>query len=148
MLLGRGAVGGGVYELLCQLEPLMEIVRIAVADAREAPPEDGVSARSAARDRSGGGSAEGADLVIEVLGGVEPPGRAVAVALNPAHVVTANKVLGAAWRPPRALARLRGCLLRYSAAVGGSMPLWNGWPRAGPPCPVDPRRSSTDDELP
>ena len=65
------------------------------------------------------------DLVIELMGGAEAAGAVVRAALGRGvSVVTANKRLVAERGDElRRLAAARNCALRYSAAVGGSMPL-------------------------
>src|SRR5690606_38633334 len=67
----------------------------------------------------------GADVVVELIGGIEPARSAVAAALaGGAHVVTANKALVAEHgQALEALATARGRSLLYSASVGGSMPI-------------------------
>jgi homoserine dehydrogenase len=122
-LLGRGVVGGGVQELLGQLAPFVELVRIAVRNP-ERHGAGGAPATLLTTDPTAA-VAEGVDLVIEVLGGVEVAHQAVVAAISSgACVVTANKTLLAEHGPRlRGLAQARGCLLRCSAAVGGIMPL-------------------------
>ena len=68
------------------------------------------------------------DVVVEVIGGVDPAGRWVRRALEQgAAVVTANKVLLAAHGPELLhLAASRGTQLRFEAAVGGGVPLIHG----------------------
>ncbi|HEY6362600.1 MAG TPA: homoserine dehydrogenase [Vicinamibacterales bacterium] len=68
------------------------------------------------------------DVVIEVIGGVDPVGGWVRRALEQgASVVTANKVLLAAHGPELLhLAAKRGTQLRFEAAVGGGVPLIHG----------------------
>ena len=65
------------------------------------------------------------DVVVEVIGGVDPVGGWVRRALEQgASVVTANKVLLAAHGPELLqLAAERGTQLRFEAAVGGGVPL-------------------------
>ncbi|MEN6452109.1 MAG: homoserine dehydrogenase [Thermoguttaceae bacterium] len=122
-LLGCGTVGGGVYELLGQLAPFVEIVRVAVRSLDE-PGCQGVSTSLRTTDPIAA-ARQGADIVIEVMGGADVAHRAVKAALaSGAHVVTANKALLAEHGPAlRSLARAHGRRLRSSAAVGGSMPL-------------------------
>ncbi|MBI2833392.1 MAG: homoserine dehydrogenase [Acidobacteria bacterium] len=64
------------------------------------------------------------DIVIEVIGGVEPARSFVARALERGTaVVTANKSLMAAYGPElRALAARRGTILRYEASVLAAVP--------------------------
>ena len=68
------------------------------------------------------------DVVVEVIGGVDPVGEWVRRALEQgASVVTANKVLLAARGPELLhLAAARGTQLRFEAAVGGGVPLIHG----------------------
>jgi homoserine dehydrogenase len=65
------------------------------------------------------------DVILELMGGIEPAGRLVERALrNGKHVVTANKELMA--RDGARLLKLaheRGLDLHYEAAVGGGIPL-------------------------
>src|SRR4029434_9871377 len=68
------------------------------------------------------------DVVVEVIGGVDPVGGWERRALEQgASVVTANKVLLAAHGPELLhLAAKRGTQLRFEAAVGGGVPLIHG----------------------
>lgn len=68
------------------------------------------------------------DVVVEVVGGVEPAGTWVRQALEQgASVVTANKMLLAAKGPELLhLAAERGLHLRFEAAVGGGVPVIHG----------------------
>src|SRR5919106_4199026 len=68
------------------------------------------------------------DVVVEVIGGVDPVGGGIRRALEQgASVVTANKVLLAAQGPELLhLAATRGTQLRFEAAVGGGVPLIHG----------------------
>jgi homoserine dehydrogenase len=68
------------------------------------------------------------DVVVEVIGGVDPAGAWVRRALQQgAAVVTANKVLLAAHGPELLhLAVTHGTQLRFEAAVGGGVPLIHG----------------------
>jgi homoserine dehydrogenase len=68
------------------------------------------------------------DVIVEVIGGVDPVGGWVRRALEQgAAVVTANKVLLAAHGPELLhLASTRGTQLRFEAAVGGGVPLIHG----------------------
>lgn len=68
------------------------------------------------------------DVVVEVVGGIEPAGDWVRRALEQgASVVTANKMLLAAQGPELLhLAATRGAQLRFEAAVGGGVPLIHG----------------------
>lgn len=65
------------------------------------------------------------DIVVELIGGVEPAGRLILAALRQGHsVVTANKTLLAArGRDLEEAARAGGASLRFEAAVGGGVPV-------------------------
>jgi homoserine dehydrogenase len=67
----------------------------------------------------------GADIVVELIGGLEPAGSLIKLALNSgADVVTANKALIAAHGPELFhLAEQLGAQLYYEAAVGGAIPI-------------------------
>jgi len=130
VLLGLGTVGGGVYRhLLAQLD------RFAVVGAAVRDPEPhiraGVPATLLERDpwrlleRP-------CDLVVEALGGTDLAARLIAVALAAGRdVVSANKEVIAGegeWLLRHAAAH--GAELRFSAAVGGSVPLLEAVTRA------------------
>jgi homoserine dehydrogenase len=130
VLLGLGTVGGGVYRhLLAQLD------RFAVVGASVRDPEPhiraGVPATLLERDpwrlleRP-------CDLVVEALGGTDPAARLIAAALAAGRdVVSANKEVIAGegeWLLRHAAAH--GAELRFSAAVGGSVPLLEAVTRA------------------
>ncbi|HKE85590.1 MAG TPA: homoserine dehydrogenase [Vicinamibacterales bacterium] len=68
------------------------------------------------------------DVVVEVVGGVEPARQWVTRAIEQgASVVSANKMLLAAHAPELLLAAARrGVQLRFEAAVGGGVPLIHG----------------------
>lgn len=129
-LLGAGSVGSQVARLL--IENHDELAQRVGADVELA----GVLVRDtkAKRDLSIPGSllttdAEtlilGSDIVIELLGGIEPAKTYVRMALESgADVVTANKALIAAHGPELFdLAEQLGAQLYFEAAVGGAIPI-------------------------
>lgn len=132
-LLGLGTVGGGVFELLRQMPEQFEVTAIAVRDAER--PRPGFVEPPALTEDAVAAASGGAEIVVEAIGGCGVALRAVTAAIaSGAHVVTANKSLIAArggelWNVARqraATVRERsatGPQLRYSAAVGGSMPV-------------------------
>ncbi|MBL9148840.1 MAG: hypothetical protein JNM94_09130 [Phycisphaerae bacterium] len=124
-LLGLGVVGLGVYDHLRARPDRFELVGVAVRDpARERcsehfgrVPDDLLTSdarRLAAR----------ADLVIEVIGGLEPPRTIAGETLaRGAAFVTANKALVAESGAALAACALgTGGSLHHSAAVGGAVP--------------------------
>src|SRR5918912_373121 len=115
-LLGHGTVGSAFHELL---------------DARAGAIEAAVGARpeiSGVLTRSRGDVDEilrDSDLVVEVIGGLEPARDYILRAMRAGkHVVTANKaVLAQHGEELYAAAREAGVQLRFEAAVGGVVPV-------------------------
>ncbi len=130
-LLGAGVVGGAVARLLTE--------HAADLGARVGVPLEivGIAVRRAGRDRSDLGvdpalvttDAEElvtrADVVVEVIGGIEPARSLILRAMeHGAAVVTANKALLAEDGPTLyAAAAEHGVDLYYEAAVAGAIPL-------------------------
>jgi homoserine dehydrogenase len=115
-LLGRGTVGGAFAELLAQRAD-------DVANVTGLRPEiTGVLRRSEGDFQT---ILDDADLVVELIGGLDPAREYVLAAMRAGkHVVTANKQLLAEhgeelW----AAAREHGVQLRFEAAVGGVVPV-------------------------
>jgi homoserine dehydrogenase len=141
VLLGLGTVGLGVYRYLTQRPDLFDVRRIVVrnpdkprqctepmyavvptADGKETPF---VVPRSILSTDLQDALNEPAELVIEAIGGIEPAAGIVEAALAKGRaVITANKALIAArWKQlsPYAMGSQRS--LRFSSAVGGSVPV-------------------------
>lgn len=130
-LLGAGVVGGAVARLLTEQADDLA--------ARVGAPLEivGIAVRRAGRDRSDLGvdpslvttdAAElvtRADIVVEVIGGIEPARSLILRAMeHGASVVTANKALLAEDGPTLyAAAAQHGVDLYYEAAVAGAIPL-------------------------
>jgi homoserine dehydrogenase len=123
LLLGLGTVGGGVYRhLLAQLD------RFAVVGAAVRDPEPHIRAGvpAALLERDPWRLLERpCDLVVEALVGTDPAARLIAAALAAGRdVVSANKEVMAGegeWLVRHAATH--GAELRFSAAVGGSVPV-------------------------
>ncbi|MEI2731541.1 MAG: homoserine dehydrogenase [Dermatophilaceae bacterium] len=130
-LLGCGVVGSAVARLMSEhAEDLA---------ARVGRPLQitGIAVRRPGRDRSAGGLdpdlfttdatglVERADVVVEVIGGIEPARSLILKAIaHGASVVTANKALLAEDGPTLyAAAQAAGVDLYYEAAVAGAIPL-------------------------
>ena len=129
-LLGGGTVGASVAQLLGeQAEELsarigrpIVLTGVAVRNpdkARPGVPADLITTDVAAL------AASGADIVVEVIGGIEPAKTLIETAItNGSSVVTANKALLAAHGASlHALAEKHGVDLFYEAAVAGAIPL-------------------------
>jgi homoserine dehydrogenase len=131
-LLGAGTVGAGVLRILRdhadgiadRAGARVRVTRVAVRDAGR--PRDGLPADAVVMtDPVAAATAADVDVVVEVIGGLEPAGAAVAAALRAGRpVVTANKALIADRGPAlAALAREAGTSLHFEAAVAGAIPI-------------------------
>lgn len=129
-LLGFGTVGAAVARILVDRPELAHRVQLThvfnrdVARKRSAWVPDSVTWTQDVDELF----AARPDVVVEVIGGVDPVGGWVRRALESgAAVVTANKVLLAAHGPELLhLAVTHGTQLRFEAAVGGGVPLIHG----------------------
>lgn len=121
-LLGCGTVGGGVYARLAALGERFAVVGVAARTPQRALAA-GVPAELFAEDAWSLVEGDG-EVVVELIGGVEPAAALVEEALRAGkHVVTANKALLAERGARLAqVAAAHGVELRYSAAVGGAVP--------------------------
>jgi len=115
-LLGRGTVGSAFAELLAQRAP-----HVGRLTGRE-PVLAGALTRSSGRFEE---ILEGSELVVELLGGIEPARDYVLRAMRAGrHVVTANKqLLSQHGEELFAAAGAHGVQLRFEAAVAGVVPV-------------------------
>ncbi len=130
-LLGAGVVGGAVARLLTEhaddmaarVGAPLEIVGIAVRRAGRDRSELGVDPALFTTDADD--LVTRADVVVEVIGGIEPARSLILRAMeHGASVVTANKALLAEDGPTLyAAAAQHGVDLYYEAAVAGAIPL-------------------------
>ena len=130
-LLGCGGVGSEVYRLLgrqaADLEARIGVPLEVAGVAVRGPPERGVEVDPAllTGDAMELATRPGVDIVVEVIGGIEPARSLLLAAMkNGKSVVSANKALlaedGATLHQA---ARDGGTDLYYEAAVGGAIPL-------------------------
>ncbi len=121
-LLGCGTVGGGVLARLLARPDLFRVTGVAVRD-RDRIRTPAVPRRLLTNDAASL-LARDADVVVELLGGLDPARTLIARSLEAGrHVVTANKALLANDGENLSdLAASRGITLRYSASVGGALP--------------------------
>src|SRR5690606_22495362 len=129
-LLGAGSVGAQVAalllrhgeELASRVGAGLELVGIAVRDL-DAPRTADLPKELLTTDARS--LILGADIVIEVMGGLEPAREYLELALTSgADVITANKALLATHGPELfAIAEQVGAQLYYEAAVGGAIPI-------------------------
>jgi len=129
-LLGGGTVGASVAHLLSQsatdltarIGSELKLIGVAVQDISK--PRPGVDP-SLLTTNAATLAASGADIVIEVIGGIEPAKTLIESAIaHGSSVVTANKALLAAHGAHlHKLAEDAGVDLYYEAAVAGAIPL-------------------------
>ena len=130
-LLGGGTVGSQVARLLtdsaedlqARVGAPLELVAVAVRDVNK--PRPGIPSELLTDDPFAVVKREDVDIVVEVMGGIEPTKELLEVALrNGASVITANKALlsehGAGLHE---IAFQNGVDLFYEAAVAGAIPL-------------------------
>jgi len=132
-VLGGGTVGSALVELLLtrseelavQSGARLEIAGIAVHDLSRPRPGH-VPVELLTSDAAALAADPSVDIVVELIGGIEPASTLVTAALTAGKpVVTANKALLAsqAGIGLRSLARRQGVDLLYEAAVAGAVPL-------------------------
>ncbi len=129
-LLGGGTVGTQVARLLdettadlqARVGARLQLTQVAVRDAAKARP--GIDPAIVTTD-SMAVATSGADIVIEVMGGIEPARSLILAAMEAgSSVVTANKALLAAdGSSLYAAARQHGVDLYFEASVAGAIPL-------------------------
>lgn len=130
-MLGCGVVGAGTVTMLSQIADdlaarvgaRVEVVRVAVRDTdRDRGLPSGVEVTD---DALAVATADDVDLLVEVMGGIDPALELVSAALtNGTPVVTANKALVAAHGARlHAEAERAGVDLLYEAAVAGAIPI-------------------------
>lgn len=129
-LLGCGIVGSGVVRLLREhadeitgrIGARLEIGPVAVRTLSRDRDVDGLALTA---DPHGVTTAPDVDIVVEVMGGIEPARGLIAEALeNGKSVVTANKELVATLGAGLfEIAAAKGVRLEYEAAVAGGIPI-------------------------
>lgn len=127
-LLGAGTVGGGVYRRLARRPDLYDVRRVLVR--RDGPRAD--VPRRLLTTVPPFDDIENCDVVVELIGGIEPAYRIVRSALERGvDVVTANKELLAAHGVElESAASPTGARLLASASVGGAAPMLETTARA------------------
>ena len=129
-LLGAGTVGTSVVELLTEhaadfaerVGAPLRLTAVAVKDIGRS--RSGIPQELVARDPMAVATS-GADIVVEVMGGIEPARSCILAAMaNGSSVVTANKALLASHGAElHAAAREHGVDLFFEASVAGAIPL-------------------------
>ncbi len=130
-LLGFGVVGSGTYrvlqnqakELPLKIGRQVEVARVLVRDqSKYAKDYSEVNFATSFEEIV---SDDSIDIVVELMGGIEPAKTYISESLKKGkHVVTANKDLIAVHgQELLALAKENGCDLLFEAAVGGAIPI-------------------------
>ncbi|MDE7181717.1 MAG: homoserine dehydrogenase [Clostridia bacterium] len=131
-ILGLGVVGGGTYKILTEHREFYKKIHgidIEVVSAlernKQRAKELGVSENMLAADISEICSNPAVNIVVEVMGGVEPAKSFVLAALNAGKsVVTSNKELFCKFSHElEAAAKKNGCGLFYEASCVGGVPV-------------------------
>ena len=132
-LLGCGAVGSQVFRLLgeqagdlaARVGAPLQVAGVAVRDPGGRARAAGVPDELITTDAMGLVTRSDVDIVVEMVGGIEPARSLLLAAMRTGKsVVTANKaLLGADGAVMHAAAREHGADLFYEAAVAGAIPL-------------------------
>ncbi len=132
-LLGAGTVGSQVFRLLQEESSDLAAragtdIEVNAVVVRDVNAERDVDIPTDLLTTDAYAAIEGADLVVELIGGIEPPRTFVTEALKQGKtVVTGNKALLAANGPELyELAAEKGADLYYEAAVAGAVPVVYG----------------------
>jgi homoserine dehydrogenase len=122
-LLGLGSVGLGVYQRLRGAPDKFRIVGIAVRN-KDKHQASGVSPELLVTD-PWTLVQKTCDVVVELIGGLDPATALIETSLAAGrHIVTGNKaVIAREGVRLQALAQSRGVELKYSASVGGAVPV-------------------------
>lgn len=124
-ILGLGTVGASVAQLLSP-RPDIELTHGVVRDLNKTR-DLGRFTPQLSTDPFAALTADDVDVVIELLGGIEPSVSVIKQALSAGkHVITANKDVMATYGDElRQLAQDKGVYLKYEAAVCAGIPLIN-----------------------
>lgn len=123
-LIGLGTVASGVYKTLQSFENI-EIVKIAVRDINKDRNIEGLDKSLLTLDANEIVNDESIQIVVELIGGVEPAMTLIKTALNNGkHVVTANKELLAKHGEELFdLAAKQNRVILYEGAIAGGIPI-------------------------
>ncbi len=131
-ILGLGVVGGGTYKMLTEHREFYKknhnidiVVESVLERNRERAVSLGVEKSVIAESIEDICSNSDVDIVVEVMGGIEPAKTFVLTALNAGKsVVTSNKELFCKfWHELEKAAKLNGCGLFYEATCVGGVPV-------------------------
>lgn len=123
-LIGLGTVASGVYKTLQSFDDI-EIVKIAVRDINKDRNIEGLDKSILTLDANEIVNDESIQIVVELIGGVEPAMTLIKTAINNGkHVVTANKELLAKHGEELFdLAAKNNRVILYEGAIAGGIPI-------------------------
>ena len=123
-LIGLGTVASGVYKTLQSFDNI-EIVKIAVRDINKDRNIEGLDKSILTLDANEIVNDESIQIVVELIGGVEPAMTLIKTAINNGkHVVTANKELLAKHGEELFdLAAKNNRVILYEGAIAGGIPI-------------------------
>lgn len=131
-IIGLGTVGGGVVRTLLEKKTLLKnktglsirLVRVFDKDSKRIS-RLGIPKRIVAKSAHHMVRDKDIDIVVELIGGINPAREIILSALDYGkHVVTANKaVLASFGRKIFEKAAKKGCYIGFEASVGGAMPV-------------------------
>ena len=123
-LIGLGTVASGVYKTLQSFDNI-EIVKIAVRDINKERNIEGLDKNILTLDANEIVNNESIQIVVELIGGVEPAMTLIKTAINNGkHVVTANKELLAKHGEELFdLAAKNNRVILYEGAIAGGIPI-------------------------
>ena len=123
-LIGLGTVASGVYKTLQRFDNI-EIVKIAVRDINKDRNIEGLDKSILTLDANEIVNDESIQIVVELIGGVEPAMTLIKTAINNGkHVVTANKELLAKHGEELFdLAAKNNRVILYEGAIAGGIPI-------------------------
>lgn len=124
-LIGLGTVGGGVVKTLGSFSDIVEIEKIAVRNLNKKRDINGLNNSLLTDNPSEIVDNPDIDIVVEVMGGVNPALDLIRQAINNGkHIVTANKELLAKHGEELFhLAKEKNTVILYEAAIAGGIPI-------------------------
>lgn len=124
-LIGLGTVGSGVVKTLKKFSDIVEIKKIAVRNINKKRNIDGLDESIITANPEEIVNDSEIDIVIEVMGGVNPAFDLLKQAINNGkHIVTANKELLAKHGEELFLfAKEKNVVILYEAAIAGGIPI-------------------------
>lgn len=124
-LIGLGTVGGGVVKTLRDFSNIVDIEKIAVRNLNKKRNIEGLDENILTDNPEEIVNNENIDIVVEVMGGVNPALSLLKQAINNGkHIVTANKeLLAKHGKELFLMAKEKNVVILYEAAIAGGIPI-------------------------